>query len=78
MLQPVGESHYIGFIQYNNPVEARHLNIPKLQIDYGLILNNNRIDLQNEHLAQPTPQEAQDHKSRHIINNIFDLVNQFL
>lgn len=46
MFQLVKKNHYINFIQYNNLDQLHYLNIFELQIDYILILNNNKSDLQ--------------------------------
>ena len=78
MLQPVGEGYRVGSIRHNDPVEPRHLNIPELQINYSPVLDDDRSDLYHKHSAQSTPPAASDHKSRHVVDDTLDLVNQLL
>ncbi len=78
MLQPVKEGNRAGFIRHNNSVEPRHFNIPEFQNNYGPVLDDDRNDLHHEHSAKSKPPAASYHKSRHVVDNILDLVNQLL
>ncbi len=78
ILQPVRESHRVDSIRHNDPVKPRHFNILELENNYGPVLDDDRSDLHHEHSAQSTPPAASDHKSRHVVDDTLDLVNQLL
>ena len=78
MLQLVGK--VIVLAQFDITTRLNHATSTYLSCKtiIGPVLDDDRSDLHYEHSAQSTPPAASDHKSRHVVDDTLDLVNQLL